>query len=69
MTVVDDCGKEAVRIAVDTSIPALYVTRLLDPVKGEWGLLKVVRTDNGREIADRAMQTQVARNGVELRWI
>ena len=33
LTVVDDCSKEAVQIAVDTSIPALYVTRVLDQVK------------------------------------
>jgi putative transposase len=32
-TVVDDCTKEAVQIAVDTSIPALYVTRVLDQIK------------------------------------
>ena len=29
LTVVDDCSKEVVQIAVDTSIPALYVTRVL----------------------------------------
>lgn len=30
LTVVDNCSKEAVQIAVDTLIPALYVTRVLD---------------------------------------
>jgi transposase InsO family protein len=43
-TVVDDCSKEAVQIAVDTLIPALYVTRVLDQVKAERGLPKVIRT-------------------------
>jgi putative transposase len=33
LTVVDDCTKEAVQIAVDTSISALYVTRVLDRIK------------------------------------
>jgi putative transposase len=47
LTVVDDCTKESVQIAVDTSIPALYVTRVLDAVKAERGLPKVIRTDNG----------------------
>lgn len=69
LTVVDDCSKEAVQIAVDTSIPALYVTRLLDQVKIERGLPKVIRTDNGPEFAGRTMQTWAANNGVELRFI
>ncbi|HLY96266.1 MAG TPA: IS3 family transposase [Sideroxyarcus sp.] len=69
LTVVDDCSKEAVQIAVDTSIPALYVTRVLDQVKAERGLPKVIRTDNGPEFAGRTMQTWAARNGVELRFI
>ena len=69
LTVVDDCSKEAIQIAVDTSIPALYVTRLLDQVKAERGLPKVIRTDNGPEFAGRTMQTWAARNGVELRFI
>jgi putative transposase len=70
LTVVDDCSKEAVQIAVDTSMPALYVTRLLDQVKTERGLLpKVMRTDNGPEFAGRAMQDWAAKNGVELRFI
>lgn len=63
-TVVDDCSKEAVRITVDTSIPALYVTRLLDQIKVESGLSKVIRMDNGPELASRTVQTWAAKNGV-----
>ncbi|MDR7096057.1 putative transposase [Hydrogenophaga laconesensis] len=69
LTVVDDCTKEAVQIAADTSIPALYVTRVLDAVKAERGLPKVLRTDNGPEFAGRTMQDWAARNQVELRFI
>ncbi len=69
LTVVDDCSKEAVQIAVDTSIPALYVTRVLDQVKVERGLPKVIRTDTGPEFAGRTMQTWAAKDGVELRFI
>jgi transposase InsO family protein len=69
LTVVDDCSKEAVEIAVDTSIPALYVTRVLDQVKAERGLPKVIRTDNGPEFAGRTMQQWATKNGVELRFI
>lgn len=69
LTVVDDCSKESVQIVADTSIPALYVTRVLDQVKAERGLPKVIRTDNGPEFAGRTMQTWAAKNGVELRFI
>jgi putative transposase len=69
LTVVDDCSKEAVSIVVDTSIPALYVTRVLDQVAAERGLPKVIRTDNGPEFAGRTMQDWAARRGVELRFI
>jgi putative transposase len=58
-----------VQIAVDTSIPALYVPRILDHVNAERGLRKVIRTDNGPEFAGRAMQQWAARNGVELRFM
>ena len=69
LTVVDDCSKAVVQIAVDTSIPALYVTRVLDQVKAKRGLPRVIRTDNGPEFAGRTMQTWAAKNGVELRFI
>ena len=68
LTVVDDCSKEAVQIAVDTSIPALYVTRVLDQVKAERGCQGDPHRQRpgvrGPDDADRA-----ARNGVELRFI
>ena len=62
LTVVDDCSKEVVQIAADTSIPALYVTRLLDQVKVERWLPRVIRTDNGPEFAGRTMQNWAASN-------
>lgn len=65
----DDYSKEAVRIAVDTLMPALCVTRVLDQVKAKRGLPKVIRTDNALEFAGWTMQTLAARNGVELRFI
>jgi transposase InsO family protein len=55
--VVDDCSKEVVaQTAVDTSIPALYVTRVLDQVKAKRGLPRVIRTDNGG-VPGRTTQT------------
>ncbi len=55
LTVVDDFPKEAVQIAADTSIPALYLTWVLDQVKVERTLPKVIRTDNGPEFVGRTM--------------
>jgi putative transposase len=69
LTVVDDCSKEVVQIVADTSIPALYVTRVLDQVSAERGLPRIIRTDNGPEFAGRVMQTWAAHNRVELRFI
>ena len=69
LAVVDDCSKEAVSIVADTSIPALYVTRVLDQVVAERGLPKVIRTDNGPEFAGRTMADWAAKRGVELRFI
>ncbi|MDO9095837.1 MAG: IS3 family transposase [Rubrivivax sp.] len=69
LTVVDDCSKEVIQIAADTSMPALYVTRVLDQARQQRGLPKVIRTDNGPEFAGRTMQAWAARNGVELRFI
>ena len=69
LTVVDDCTKESVQIIADTSIPALYVTRVLDQVKAKRGLPKVIRTDNGPQFASRTMQNWAAKNNVELRFI
>jgi putative transposase len=62
LTVVDDCSKEVVQIAVDTSMPALYVTRVLDQVKIERGLTRVIRTDNGPEFAGRTMHRRCMPN-------
>jgi transposase InsO family protein len=45
-----------VQIVADTSIPALYVTRVLDQARTERGLPRVIRTDNGPEFAGRTMQ-------------
>jgi len=56
LTVVDDCSKESVQIVADTSIPALYVTRVLDQVKAERCLPRVICTDNGPEFAGRMMR-------------
>lgn len=69
LTVLDDCSKESVAIASDTSITGAYVARLLDQVKLERGLPKAIRTDNGPEFASKAMALWAYRNSVQLRFI
>jgi putative transposase len=69
LTVVDDCSKERIALAADTSIPALYLTRLLDEAIGQRGPPKVIRSDNGPEFAGRTMQAWVAQRGIEHRFI
>ena len=69
LTVVDDFTKEAVQIAVDTSIPALYVTRVLDQVGQFRGLPQVIRTDQGPEFTGNALDRWAYRNRGTLRLI
>jgi putative transposase len=69
LTLLDDCSKESVAIASDTSITGAYVARLLDQVKLERGLPQAIRTDNGPEFASKAMALWAYRNAVQLRFI
>jgi len=69
LTVVDDATQESVTIHPDTAISGAYVTRILDRVKQERGLPKVIRSDNGREFCGRAMAIWAHQNSVSLRFI
>lgn len=69
LTVVDDATHESVAIHPDTAISGAYVARILDRIKGDRGLPKVIRSDNGREFCGRAMATWAHENGVSLRFI
>ena len=42
---------------------------MLDRIKGDRGLPKLIRSDNGREFCGRAMVTGAHENGVNLRFI
>jgi transposase InsO family protein len=69
LTVVDDATQEAVTIAPDRAISGAYVTRIMDGLKRERGLPRVIRSDNGREFCGRAMAVWAHENGVALRFI
>ena len=69
LTVVDDATHESVTITPDTAISGAYVTRILERVKHERGLPKVIRSDNGKEFCGRAMAIWAHENNVALRFI
>jgi transposase InsO family protein len=69
LTVVDDATQEAVTIAPDRAISGTYVTRILDGLKRERGLPRVIRSDNGREFCGRTMAIWAHENSVALRFI
>ena len=46
LNIVDDYTREAVAIAVDTSLSGLRVARVLEELKIERGLPKQIRSDN-----------------------
>jgi putative transposase len=67
--VIDDFGREALNITIDTSIRAQYVTRELDRLI-EWrGKPERLRVDNGPEFIAQEMEQWAERNGIELTFI
>jgi transposase InsO family protein len=69
LTVVDDATQEAVAIRPDRAISGIYLTRILEGLKRERGLPRVIRSDNGREFCGRAMAIWAHENAVALRFI
>lgn len=69
LTIVDDATHESVAIAPDRAIGGIALTRILDRLRTDRGLPKVIRTDNGKEFCGRAMLTWAHKQGVTLRLI
>ena len=69
LTVVDDATHESVTIEIESAISGIQVTRILDRLRAERGLPKVIRTDNGKEFCGRAMVEWAHSNGMTLRLI
>ncbi len=67
--VLDDFNREALRIEIDTSLPAQRVVRALDQLIEIRSKPKVLRTDNGPEFISEALALWAKRHGVELRFI
>ncbi len=67
--VMDDFGREALNITIDTSIRAVYVIRELEQLV-EWrGKPEKIRVDNGPEFIAGDMEEWAAGRGIELAFI
>jgi len=69
LTIVDDCTKEAIDLAVDFGISGHYVTRVLDQAARFRGYPAAIRTDQGPEFTGRALDQWAYENGVQLKLI
>jgi putative transposase len=67
LTVVDDCTKEAVEIAVARRINGQGVADALDVIARFRGYPATIRTDQGPEFTGRALDQWAHANGVKLR--
>jgi putative transposase len=67
--VLDDGSREALRIEVDFSLPAVRVVRVLEELLEERGSPEEIVIDNGPEFASKELDTWAARRGVRLRFI
>ncbi|MGH9651625.1 MAG: IS3 family transposase, partial [Terriglobales bacterium] len=66
LNIVDDYTREALAIAVDTSLPGLRVARLLDHLKQHRGLPAQIRSDNGPEFTGKVVDQWAYEN--QIRW-
>ena len=69
LNIVDDYTREAVAIAVDTSLSGLRVARLLEELKKQRGLPAQIRSDNGPEFTSRALDQWAYEQGVRWHYI
>ena len=69
LTIVDDYSRECPAIEVDTSLPGLRVTQVLDRLAEGRGLPELITVDNGPEFAGTALDAWAYRQGVKLHFI
>jgi len=67
--VIDDCSREALRIEIDTSLPAARVIRALNELIEVRGKPKRLRLDNGPELISHALAQWARENMIELCFI
>jgi len=69
LNILDEAGREALAIEVDTSLPATRVVRVLEQLEAWRGLPKAIRLDNGPELTSQTLTDWCASKGIELRYI
>ena len=69
LTVIDDFTRESLATEVDTSLPGMRVTRVLDRLADERGLPEVITVDNGPEFAGKTLDAWAYAHGVRLHFI
>ena len=69
LNIVDDCTRECLAIAVDTSLTGARVARVLDELAATRGLPDVIVVDNGAEFTSQALDAWAYSRGVQLHFI
>jgi putative transposase len=69
LSIVDCYSRECLALEVDTSLSGQRVVRVLQRLREERGLPKVMQTDNGPEFTGRALDEWAHRNRVRLHFI
>ncbi len=69
LNIVDQCSRECLALEVDSSLPGLRVTRVLDRLAGQRGLPQTLVVDNGPEFAGKALDLWAHQNKVHLHFI
>lgn len=67
--VIDDFNREALRIEIDTSLPARRIVRALDELIAIRGKPSALRMDNGPELTSDELEKWARRHGIERRFI
>ncbi|MES1196897.1 MAG: IS3 family transposase [Steroidobacter sp.] len=67
--VIDDYNREALRIEIDTSLPAARVVRALDELIELHGKPQRLRLDNGPELISTLLKQWSTQRGIELTFI
>jgi len=67
--VMDQCSRECLLAAADSSLPGLRVVRELDALVKRRGKPKVIVSDNGPELTSRAVLIWAAEHGIDWHYI
>lgn len=67
--VIDDFNRESLAIEIDTSLPSLRITRVLNRIIEQRGKPANLRSDNGPEFISHVLQEWCEKNKITLQYI